>query len=145
MIKISLIVAVICLLFVQNALSQPFWSTGPKIGYTFGQQGGLTGGWEFSYFPDQTPNGYFLGYTVDLTAWKGHTTLHFGVEGYFLDVGPTLFFSNNSLNFGMSAIAWIGIIIYPYYEFAWPFGQTPFNSVGGYIKIPVNYQAPDVG
>jgi len=138
MLKIILIVAMICLLFVQNASSQPFWSVGPKLGYTFGDNGGFTGGFEVSYFPTQTAPAY--GYTCDLTFWHDYSSLHFGIEfANFLsiDVGPTLFFSNKTFEIGLSAIPWCGVICYVYYEFAWPIGHPLIQSLGGYLKLPI--------
>ncbi|HET6401978.1 MAG TPA: hypothetical protein VFH95_11335 [Candidatus Kapabacteria bacterium] len=128
----------LCLIYPAVAKSQPFWSVGPKLGYTLGDNGGFTWGLEASYFPQQI--GPLWGFTCDLTFWKEHSTLHLGIEGEEgpgIDVGPTLFYSKGTFNFGLSAIPWFGAFIYAYYEFAWPFFQTPFQSYGGYLKIPI--------
>jgi hypothetical protein len=137
--KISLIVALMCLIFTQKATSQPFWSVGPKIGYTFGDNGGLTGGVEVSYFP-QNFSSYIYGYTLDINFWPKHVSVHFGIETWLIlgvDVGPTFFFSKNGFNPGLSIIAWDGLILYPYYELGIPFNGEFYNSVGGYVKFPV--------
>jgi hypothetical protein len=136
--KAIVITAVLCVFATERSFAQPFWSIGPKFGKTLGDNGGFTWGFEASYFPQQV--GPLWGFTCDLTFWKDHSSLHCGIEGeegLGVDVGPTLFYSKGTFNIGLSAIPWFGAFIYGYYEFAWPFGLTPFQSYGGYLKIPI--------
>jgi hypothetical protein len=80
------------------------------------------------------------GYTLDFTSWKEHSSLHLGIEGnegIGLDIGPTLFYLNGVVNLGVSAIPFLGAFLFGYYEFAWPFFQAPFQTWGGYLKIPI--------
>jgi|ERR1700733_5607999 len=140
--KISLMVVMICLLLTQKAASQPFWSVGPKIGYTFGENAGLTGGVEVSYLP-QNRSSFTYGYTLDINFWPKHVSVHLGFETWFflgVDVGPTFFFSKNGVNPGLSIIAWDGLILYPYYELGIPFNGELFQGVGAYLKFPIGYQ-----
>ncbi len=84
-----------------------------------------------------------MGFTCDLTFWKDHSTLHFGIEDneiIGLDIGPTLFYSNGNINAGISVIPFAGIFLFGYYELAWPFFQTPYQSWGGYLKLPFGFQ-----
>jgi hypothetical protein len=131
----------LCFFAPAVASAQPFWSVGPKLGYTLGDNGGFTGGFEVSYFPQQVFP--LWGFTCDLTFWKDHSSLHFGMEVneiIGLDVGPTLFYSNGTVHMGFSAIPFAGIFFFGYYEIACPFFQTPFQSWGGYLKIPIGLQ-----
>jgi len=124
-------------------MSQPFYSVGPKLGYTYGEGGGFTWGFEASYFPNpifDLSSHPLWGFTADLTFWKNYTSFHIGIEGSEMigvDVGPTLFYSEKSLQAGVSLIPFAGILFIGYYEFAWPFFQTPFQTIGGYLKIPI--------
>ena len=129
----------LCFFAPAVATAQPFWSVGPKLGYTFGDNGGFTGGVEVTYFP-QNWNSIAYGYTLDVNFWPKHVSLHLGIEKWLyvgVDVGPTLFFSNHRVYPGVSIIAWDGFIFYPYYELGIPFNGEFYNSVGGYIKFPI--------
>jgi hypothetical protein len=143
----SLILSIVVVIgLVDTVSAQPFWSVGPKVGYTFGENGGTTGGFEVSYFPRQ--DFPYVGFTFDFTAWKDYVTLHFGIEGneiIGIDVGPTLFFSKGNVDLGLSAIPFGGIMLFGYYELAWPFFKTPFQSCGGYFKIPIGMKLDLVG
>ena len=136
--RLSLALALALLLSIsQTGRAQTFWSLGFKVGYTFGDDGGITGGVEASYMLSP-----LYGFTLDLTGWpKSHTSIHAGLEGWWwvgLDVGPTVFLSDQYKGLGFSAIVWDGLFFYPYYELAIPFRGSPYHSVGGYIKFPVN-------
>jgi hypothetical protein len=135
-------------LFEGADVQAQYWTVGPKLGYTLGDNGGFTWGFEASYIPAQhraeSDSSFIMsiwGLTADLTFWKDHTTFHLGVEKnldiFGLDVGPTLFFHNGSIQGGLSLIPYGGALIYGYYELAWPFFQEPFRTWGGYLKIPL--------
>ena len=143
-----------CLLLLQTSVMQAqpvqYWTVGPKMGYTFGSQGGVTIGAEVSYFP-HWEIGPFLpyGFTMDVNVWKEHVSVHVGAETWFVlgvDVGPTLFFSKKSMNLGLSIIGWDGLFLYPYYELGIPFNGELFQGVGGYLKFPFgNYPSFSFG
>ncbi len=127
------------LAITKKSVAQPYWTIGPKIGYTFGNGGGFTGGVEVSYFPYRNflPGGF--GYTFDLTAWPNHRSVHVGAEFASLlgiDVGPTVFLDSGRVSGGVSMIPWIGAVIYGYFELDIPFGHVAYQSVGGYLKYP---------
>ncbi|MDP4199944.1 MAG: hypothetical protein Q8922_08360 [Bacteroidota bacterium] len=124
----------------QAAAQNGIWSIGPKIGYTFGAEGGVTAGFEVSYFPnyDALP----IGYTCDITVLgdPSRLSLHLGAEAYLiagLDIGPTLFLDRGRFYPGVSIIPFVGVGLLPYYEFGVPFDHPPFESVGGYLKFPI--------
>src|ERR1035437_5451517 len=130
-------IALLCLISPEVATSQPFWSVGPKLGYTLGDNGGFTWGFEASYFPNpifDLSSHPLWGFTADLTFWKNYTSFHLGIEGIAqvigLDAGPTFFYSNKSFQAGVSTIPFAGIDFIGYYELAWPFFQTPFQTWG---------------
>ncbi|MFI5201578.1 MAG: hypothetical protein ACHQNE_04275 [Candidatus Kapaibacterium sp.] len=137
------IIVVLCIISPEVAMSQPFWSIGPKLGYTLGDNGGFTWGFEASYFPNpifDLSSHPLWGFTADLTFWKKYTSFHLGIEGsemFGVDVGPTLFYSNKNLQAGVSVIPFAALLVVAYYELAWPFFQTPFQTWGGYLKIPI--------
>lgn len=119
---------------------QPWWSIGPKIGYTFGPDGGVTFGAEVSYFPTNDYNPFPYAFTFDINYWKDHFSIHSGIEAWFYigaDVGPTLFFSKKGVHIGISFIVWDGVVLYPYYEWGIPFDGEIFHGAGGYLKIPI--------
>jgi hypothetical protein len=125
-----------------------YWTIGPKLGYTLGDNGGFTWGFEATYLPAQPrskSDSSFIasiwGITADLTFWKDHSTLHFGIEKNFdilgVDVGPTGFFYNGHSYLGFSIIPYAGFLIYGYYEYAQPIFDKGFQSWGGYLKVPL--------
>ncbi|HEY3876512.1 MAG TPA: hypothetical protein VGM92_13635 [Candidatus Kapabacteria bacterium] len=128
-------------LTAQTATAQPFWSVGPKLGYTFGENGGVTIGAEASYFPVfSSANVPPYALTFDINSWKGHVSVHAGFEVWYLigaDIGPTVFFTPNNVTPGISIILWDGVLLYPYFEFGIPFGGPGYHSVGGYLKFPI--------
>ncbi|SRR5579883_2637773 len=136
--RIFCFLSLFCLLIATPVFSQPMWSVGGRIGYTFGDRGGFTWGLEASYLPRDKD--YVYGYTLDLTFWPKHTALHAGVEGWYgagLDIGPTLFWSDYFYP-GFSAIVWDGFVLYGYYELAVPFSDAIAHSVGLYLKMPAD-------
>jgi len=137
--EILFITSLSCVLLTGQADAQkPFWSVGPKLGGTLGVNGGFTWGFEASYFPK--PSFPLWGFTADLTFWKSCISFHIGIEGNEMigvDAGPTFFYSDQSIQAGVSLIPFVGILLIAYYELAWPFFQTPFQTFGGYMKIPV--------
>ncbi len=134
-------------LFPYYCLAQKasWWSIGPKIGYEFGS--GLVGGFEATYLPRQSESlGPFYGITADVDFGHRFQRLHIGVEGmlfFGLDVGPTVTFLDNHVYSGFSIIPFLGIFIYPFYQFNVPFGDTiRSNMIGAYIKIPTRNLSP---
>lgn len=140
--KAIVITSLLCVFATERSFAQPFWSVGPKLGYTFGNDGGVTIGVEASYFP--TWGGYPYGFTLDLNHGQGHVSIHAGIETWYLigiDIGPTLFFSPRNVNLGMSLIAWDGFFLYPYYEMGIPLSGEIYHGVGGYLKFPLGFES----
>ena len=140
MMRLRILFAILVLTVAARSAPAQWWSVGPKLGYTFGADGGVTIGAEASYFPNESNAVYPYGFTIDINSWAGHLSLHAGAESWYLigvDIGPTLFFSQKGVNFGMSLIAWDGVFLYPYYEMGIQFNGEIFNGVGGYLKFPL--------
>src|SRR5687767_9650699 len=92
-----LLIVVVLLSAVRVSAQQSVFTIGPKIGYTFGDQGGITLGAEASYFPsvkDPANDKFRYGFTFDVMFSDAYTTLHLGAEIIGLivgiDLGPTL-------------------------------------------------------
>jgi hypothetical protein len=121
---------------ISNVSAQPFWSIGPKVGYTFGKEAGLLWGFEVTYFPVR-PVRY--GVTMDVAFTKFRTSIHVGAETWILlgvDSGPTILISND-VRFAWSLIVWEGLFLYPYYQFDLALDGQAGHSLGAYLKVPV--------
>jgi hypothetical protein len=119
------------------------YSIGPKIGYTFGEPGGITLGLEVSYFPNdqELDNLFRYGLTFDATFWEDHFSLHLGAEAIAIvflgmDIGPTLISDYRTASIGLGTIAFAGFLVYPYYVMI-HFANIEHRSVGGYLKLPI--------
>jgi hypothetical protein len=151
----TFIAACVMMLFItaeeSSASAQSWFTIGPKLGYTFGKDGGFAGGLEVSYFPNNSNlnnsiTGLLIGFTCDLTLLThGRALLHVGAEGLIgaglagLDFGPTLVFTSERVYPALTFIPFFGVIRYPFYEYTVPFFHLePITTIGGYIKVPVS-------
>lgn len=120
---------------------QIYINPGIKLGYTFGDDGGFTYGFELSittnFKNQQTSNWY--GVVVDVDFCKDWTRLHTGIEassiGVGCDVGPSFLFRNDTVSYGVSFIPFIGIIVYPYYNFSFFDNGFASHELGSYFKV----------
>lgn len=132
------------LLLAQSYRNRPEVSFGPKLGYTFGKDGGFTWGIEFTFFPQVTSFDQTIRYgiTLDYTAWgEDNVSFHLGAELISndvlgADIGPSLVIRKNRTSLGVSGILFTGFLVYPYFEVL-VFDGTSLQSIGGYIKVPV--------
>ena len=145
----SFVLTIVILLFLtassrgQTTLAD-YASVGPRITYNFGKGGGWSFGFEVAYFPrisDKAPLPY--GVTFDMMFPSSNAvTLHVGLEtpyGVGLDVGPTITFKNQNVYPAFTLIAFMGLGIYPAFEYTFYFSPLIHNytSVGMYIKYPL--------
>ena len=143
-ILVVLILANFAFANAQTTLS--IFSPGIKLGYTFGDPGGFTYGVELSYVEmvnhqpyHGLPYGFSYGPVFNLDRFDGVTRLHLGFEtvlGVGLCIGPTLVIQDGRQHWGYSVIPFIGLIVYPYYNFT-SAGDFRFNEVGSYLKFPI--------
>ena len=144
MTKYLLIVALL-LAAIGSRAQQSVFTIGPKIGYAFGESGGITLGFEASYFPNvKDPANDFLryGFTAAATFWEDHMSFHLGAEAIValalgIDMGPTLIINDQGSSIGLGTIAFAGAIVYPYYEVI-SFAHVRPESIGAYVKMPPN-------
>ncbi len=144
--KSLFIVLLLCclpsLIWAQSIRDRPDLTFGPKLGYTFGKNGGFTWGIEFTYFLPIKNYDYRFGITFDYTAWgPSNVSFHLGGEvlvddAVGIDIGPTVAFIRNRTSIGVSGIVFGGIVAYPYYEYL-ILPENDYSSIGTYIKFPV--------
>jgi hypothetical protein len=153
MVRISRLLP-LCFLVIQicyfcvSARAQPYFSIGPKIGYTWGgSESGAVFGIEVSYFYQQDFNtNFFYAITLDASVVNGTTFIvHTGYESLDLgiagiDIGPTFAIRNGTISPGLGVIGFIGAVLYPFFEMeVYPWEQKSFAAtVGGYLKFPLS-------
>lgn len=123
---------------------QSVFTIGPKVGYTFGSDGGVTVGFEASYFPsvkDPISDPFRAGATIDVTFWRRHISLHVGAQIIVgavagIDIGPTLIAEGEERSVYLGTIFFAGVGFYPYYEIIHRPDEDNFHSVGTYLKLP---------
>lgn len=125
-----------------------FLNPGIKLGYTYGENGGFTYGFELSVTSNVLPDEPTLCYGVvfDIDFNKHWTKIHFGAEGNLitlgLDIGPTLLIQNGTTTLGFSIIPYCGALLYLYYNYSY-FGKNmlAMSELGMYLK----YHTPIIG
>ncbi len=128
---------------VYAAEPRVYLNPGFKLGYTFGEHGGFTGGLEVSVTTNFNDNSSAVlgGAVLGVDFCKDWTRLHVGIEasaiGVGCDIGPSLLFRNDSVSVGFSFIPFIGIIAYPFYNFSYFDNGFETHEVGSYFKLPV--------
>lgn len=141
-------IIVICICFLlqlnKSKAAEPyyFYNPGIRLGYQFGENGGFVYGLELiilkkieAYYPS-------IGGKVSIDFCKGNTKLHLGAQAAYilgLDFGPTIYFSENKINFGYTASIYGLVILMPYYEYTKLFDENNFsiNQVGAYLVVPI--------
>ncbi len=130
-----------CTSKVQAYEGQVYLNPGLKFGYTFGDQGGFTYGFEVSIttnFKNQEI-AVWSGVVVDVDFCKDWTRLHTGIEasaiGFGFDVGPSFLFRNDTVSYGVSLIPFLGIIVFPYYNFSYFDNGFETHELGSYFKL----------
>ncbi len=116
---------------------------GIKVGYTFGDRGGLTFGLELSVTQYQS-RGMLLGGVIDYdyTPASGMHKTHLGAEGSVwglgLDLGPTWVIGNGKSGLGATFTPFVGLVAYPYYSFTAMVGMENIHEAGAYLKPPIH-------
>jgi len=139
-------------LFAQN--DRVWINPGLKLGYTFGENGGFTWGYELSItFQQETiiryvKVPYCIGLVLDVDYCKNITKTHFGAEFASLGglcVGPTWISEGGKTDLGFSIIAFTGVILYPAYTYTYRKEKQDIHEIGGYLKLPItDYYTIDV-
>jgi len=116
-----------------------FISPGIKLGYRFGQDGGLTFGFEMSYIIWAKDELYkpIYGVVIGLDNFYGKNDFHFGVEvatPYFgVEVGPTIS-GRYDYDLGFSATIYTGLGLYPYYCYTYMKKNPNQHQIGSFFK-----------
>lgn len=115
-----------------------FLNIGIKLGYTLGNNGGFTYGFEVSYTKFYTP--CIVGTVFDIDFLEKMTKYHLGLEATSiitagLCIGPTLIVEEGTKDIGLSIIPYGGILLYPYFNYTIRFSKPSLFEVGTYIKL----------
>ncbi len=119
---------------------QIYLNPGFKLGYTFGNHGGFTYGFEVSVTTnfDNQQTAVWSGLVVGVDFCKDWTRLHTGVEasamGFGFDVGPSFLYRNDTVSYGTSFIPFIGFGLYPYYNLSYFDNGFETREIGSYAK-----------
>ena len=136
-----------CVPFKLLQAQQTVFSPGIKLGYTFGEDGGFTYGFEFSYVIKLEGNrdtdiaGLYIGPVFDIDFSKHFQRIHFGLEAgtgpFGVCFGPS-FVSvlGEAYQSGYSVIPYAGLLAYPYYNFT-KVGEVTFREWGSYFKYHI--------
>jgi hypothetical protein len=131
-----------------------WFNPGVKCGYTFGDNGGFTWGYEMSITYQQTRTfgyknyPYYIGVVLDIDFCKDMTKIHLGAELASLAglcIGPTWITENGKTDLGFSITPYTGLFLYPYYSFTYRSEKPNIHEIGGYLKLPItNYYTIEV-
>lgn len=133
----------VCLLFILSGLtasasSQTFISPGVKVGYLFGDKGGLVTGIEISVV--KWADGNYRGVVFDVDALNDITSYHVGAEfGQKLggvSIGPVIRSGKVTTDFGLRVTPYSGLIVIPYYNFQLFCDRQTTHEIGAYVKFP---------
>jgi len=140
------------LLFSQD--ERIWFNPGMKIGYTFGENGGFTWGYEMSITYQQAKTignikiPYYTGLVIDIDYCNDIKKIHLGAEFASVAgicIGPTWITENGKTEVGFSIIPYTGLFLYPYYSFTYRSEKPNIHEIGGYLKLPItNYYTIDV-
>ena len=122
--------------FAQNDI---YINPGIKLGYMFGEKGGIVFGFELSITKLDNNRGFVWGYVFDYDMTKKIKRIHLGIEAYRmllgLDIGPTFAWVEGERYLGFSFIPYGGAILYPYYNYTLLFPNITYQEIGSYIKF----------
>jgi len=116
---------------------------GVRVGYIFGEGGGLTFGAELSH-TWVWENGAIAGAVAAVDFTPQNVRIHFGAEGAFgigVDLGPTVYLGRES-DIGFSVTPFAGLFLYPYYSYTFRMSGENEQEVGAALKYPFR---PDGG
>lgn len=118
-----------------------YLNPGFKLGYTFGEHGGFTYGFEVSMTTHLSNNSeaLLIGVVIDADFCKDWARLHTGVEVSAAvvgcDVGPSFLFRHDTVSYGISFIPYAGFVLYPYFHFSTFDTGFTTHEVGSYFKV----------
>ncbi len=123
-----------------SASAQTFISPGVKIGYVFGEKGGLVTGVELSVVKWTT--GSYRGIVLALDAINDVTSYHIGAElgqgPVGVCIGPVIRSGKGATDVGLRVTPYGGLLLIPYYNFQLFRGWQTTQDIGAYVKLPFN-------
>lgn len=122
-----------------------FFTGGLKFGYSFGENGGFTYGFEISTVActfDESVYGAALSYDITGELHK----VHFGLEAalaplkrgfnfWGFEAGPTYAWNDSEDFFGLGVMSYFGTIIIPEYSFTYLENYGTLHEIGTYVKL----------
>jgi len=122
--------------------SRIWLNPGIKLGYIFSENGGFTYGFEVSLTGEGSKSALY-GIVLDINYWNGRKKIHLGAQGSStstsvgLSVGPTWILENGETDIGLSVTPFIGLYLFPYYEYTSRKEKTSIKEIGLYLKYPL--------
>jgi hypothetical protein len=139
--------ALLLLGLVASALASPaagdyrFISPGVKLGYTFGKQGGFTGGFEVSYIVWYKNTAHAAVLVVDLQEKMAKYHVGYQISSFAgIELGPTLVLKTDGKpDLGWTATPFIGAVVpYLYYSHTFMFSpEKDIDETGLLLKLPL--------
>ena len=119
-----------------------FLNPGVKLGYAFGEGGGLVYGCELSFVitgrdSKHSSNGVTFNYDFIPNGHRLHVGYEYLSPFAGFDIGPTMITTKTKNDFGFSIIPFAGILAIPYYNFTYVPSLGAVHEVGSLLKIPI--------
>ena len=139
--------AVLLLLAIAAAPTMAQWnpsemviSPGIKIGWSSGDEGGMTMGFELSVIQLMNDRGNYVGLVFDFDGTargrrKFHLGAEFGIPFLGMEIGPTIVVEEDESRVALTVTPYAGIYLLPYYSITFP--GTIINEAGAYVKLPM--------
>lgn len=139
------ILLLLCLIIMAMASSAVgdvrFISPGVKLGYTFGKQGGFTGGFEVSYIVWYKNTAHAAVLVVDLQEKMAKYHIGYQISHVAgIELGPTLVLrTDRKPDFGWTTTPFIGAVVpYLYYSHTFMFSpEKDIDETGLLLKLPI--------
>lgn len=88
-----------------------------------------------------------IGLVSNIDFCKGNTKLHFCLQASTLvgiEIGPTVYFEDKSIYYGITTAVFGYIFVLPYYEFSYIFDKAiTINQLGIFGKLPIPIKKGD--
>ena len=130
-----------------QASTQDRWfiSPGFKLGYAFGENGGVVAGAEVSITRWPESGRLITGACVSIEEMKPYTFLHVGFEAASVvgaSVGPTMLISKESRAWGFTGTIWGGLVVLPYFRYSSFSSRADLYEAGAFLKFPMMISGP---
>jgi hypothetical protein len=126
--------------FCMSQDEHTFLSPGFRIGYRFGEQGGMAAGPEVSITSWNRRNYFGALISVDNIGKRirVHVAFETGVGYFGGSIGPTFAFGGGSPpDYGFKVTPYAGFLLIPYYSFLYMRNAPSEHEVGSFIKLPL--------